>query len=333
MDAHTATMAIKLAKESSSAEVSEVAPLSGGVSNLTYLLTLDTGVRLVMRTPPPGQRSGNAHNMIREARVLEAVHPLFPQAPAIFGYSEDPSATGDQFMIMAQIDGRTLPPGSPFEVSHDQAKALCENFIDGLARLHEAELTDAVRAAFGDPQGFVARQVAGWSRRYEKIALDNPRTTLRDWLAANIPPDPDHASILHNDYKFDNLVLDWDDPTRIIGVLDWELSGLGDAFMDLGNALAYWVEADDPQVLQSFKRGPTDLPGMMSREEIINAYCSTRGLTRPANMNFYQSMGLFRLAVIALQVHVRMAGSADRDGPFLQGAQALLDRAEKLSGV
>ena len=332
MDAETATKALKLATGSSET-VSAVAPLSGGVSNLTYLLTLDAGARLVMRTPPPGQRSGNAHNMIREARVLEAVHPLFPEAPAIVGYSEDPSATGDQFMIMAQIDGRTLPPGSPFEVSPEQARSLCENFVDGLARLHEADLNDAVQAAFGDPQGFVARQVAGWSRRYEKIRLENPRSALRDWLSANIPLDPDRASILHNDYKFDNMVLDRDDPTRIIGVLDWELSGLGDSFMDLGNALAYWVEAGDPHALQRFKRGPTDLPGMMTRDEIIDTYSTARGFDRPANMNFYQSMGLFRLAVIALQVHVRMASDADKDGPFLDAALALLDRAEEFAGV
>ena len=332
MDAETATKALRLATDSSET-VSAVAPLSGGVSNLTYLLTLDAGARLVMRTPPPGQRSGNAHNMIREARVLEAVHPLFPEAPAIVGYSEDPSATGDQFMIMAQIDGRTLPPGSLFEVSPEQARTLCENFVDGLARLHEAGLTDAVQAAFGDPQGFVARQVAGWSRRYEKIGLENPRSALREWLLANIPLDPDRASILHNDYKFDNMVLDRDDLTRIIGVLDWELSGLGGAFMDLGNALAYWVEAGDPHALQSFKRGPTNLPGMMTRDEIIDAYSTARGFDRPANMNFYQSMGLFRLAVIALQVHVRMASGADKDGPFLDAALALLDRAEEFAGV
>ncbi|OAH07966.1 Phosphotransferase enzyme family protein [Rhodobacteraceae bacterium SB2] len=332
MDAETATKALRLATGSSEI-VSAVAPLSGGVSNLTYLLTLDAGARLVMRTPPPGRRSGNAHNMIREARVLEAVHPLFPEAPAIVGYSEDPSATGDQFMIMAQIDGRTLPPGSPFEVSPEQARTLCENFVDGLARLHEAELTDAVQAAFGDPQGFVARQVAGWSRRYEKIGLENPHSGLRDWLSANIPLDPDRASILHNDYKFDNMVLDRDDPTRIIGVLDWELSGFGDAFMDLGNALAYWVEAGDPHALQSFKRGPTDLPGMMTRDEIIDAYCTAREFDRPANMNFYQSMGLFRLAVIALQVHVRVAGGVGKPSPFLDAALALLDRAEDFAGV
>lgn len=332
MDPKSATAALRLATNGD-AVVSSVTPLSGGVSNLTYLLTLQSGECMVMRTPPKGARSGNAHNMIREAKVLEAVHPLFPQAPAIVGYSDDPSATGDQFMIMAQIDGRTLPPGTPFDVTPEQARGLCNNFVDGLAQLHAAPLTDAVHAAFGDPNGFVARQVAGWSRRYEKIGLENSRRALLDWLASNIPADPAQASILHNDYKFDNMVLDRADPTQILGVLDWELSGLGDPFMDLGNALAYWVEAGDPASLHGFKRGPTDIAGMMTRDEIITAYCNERGMTRPNAMDFYQAMGLFRLAVIALQVHLRMAGGAEKDGPFLTGALTLLDRAEEFAGV
>lgn len=288
---------------------------------------------MVMRTPPKGARSGNAHNMIREAKVLEAVGPQYPQAPAIVGYSDDPSATGDQFMIMAHIDGYTPSPDGPFDVTPEQAQALCNNFVEALARLHTAPLTEDVRDAFGDPEGFVARQVAGWSRRYEKIGLKNPRRALLDWLAVSVPADPEQASILHNDYKFNNMVLDRGDLTQIIGVLDWELSGLGDPFMDLGNALAYWIEAGDSPEVRRFRHGPTDIDGMMSREEIITAYCNARGLPRPDAMGFYQAMGVFRLAVIALQVHVRMAGSADQDGPFLTAALTLLDRAEEFAGV
>ncbi|SFM78444.1 phosphotransferase family protein [Shimia aestuarii] len=333
MDIDTANAALGLAMGANAPRVVAVETLQGGVSNLTYLLSTEGGERIVMRTPPIGQRSGNAHNMIREARVLSSVHHLFPEAPAILGFSEDPSATGDQFMLMAHIDGRSLPPGSAFDVTPEQARALCRNFVAALARLHSAPVTDAVSAAFGDPRGFVERQVAGWSRRYEKIGLPNARQPLLDWLAANIPADPERPSILHNDYKFDNLILDADDPTRILGVLDWELAGLGDPFLDLGNALAYWVEATDPPELHDFKRGPTDLPGMMTRDEIITAYCKERGLPRPASMDFYQAMGLFRLAVIALQVHLRLAGSANTEGAFLNSGLTLLNRAETIMGV
>ncbi|WP_208351789.1 phosphotransferase family protein [Pseudaestuariivita rosea] len=311
-------------------QVSAIKKLDGGVSNFTYLVETDDKP-LILRTPPPGARSGNAHNMVREARVLQAVHPVFALAPKAIGSSDDPSATGDSFFIMEKREGLILKPGQKLDITPEQASALCDSFVDVFATLHEAPIPDTARDIFGDPDGFVARQVAGWTKRYHKLGLAEDFTDLVDWLDQNQPPPSPHTSLLHNDFKFDNMVLNPDDPTRIIGLLDWELAGRGDPLMDLGNALAYWIEAADPPTAHQFKRGPTDIPGMMTREDLIDAYCARRGFERPESMTFYQAMGLFRLAIIALQVHVRFAGGPDVQGPFRDAGIMLLGRATDLT--
>lgn len=330
-DIAQAQAALTLILGADAPQVSAIRRLGGGVSNQTYRLTTTQG-DLVLRCPPPGARSGNAHDMAREAQVLAAVHPLFPKAPQPLGWSEDASATGDAFMVMRAIPGVALEPGRDAAMPAATASALCRNFVALFAALHAVTPTDPVRAVFGNPQGFVARQVAGWTRRFAAIPTGRDFSALTGWLAAHVPPEPETPSILHNDFKFDNLLLDPDDPAQINGVIDWELAGLGDPLMDLGNALAYWVEPDDPPAIRATRRGPTDAPGMMTRDELIAAYCQARGIARPATMTFYQAMGLFRLAVIALQVHMRYAkGGMDEPGPFRDGALALLDRAQAMT--
>ncbi len=309
--------------------VTAVTRLGGGVSNQTFRLETASGP-LILRCPPPGARSGNAHDMAREARVLGAVHPLFPEAPAALGASDDPSATSDSFMVMAAIPGVALTARTALDPA--TAARLCDSFVACFARLHDIAPDAAVLTVFGNPEGFTARQVAGWTRRFAAIGLPQDFSALTGWLAANIPAEPARPAILHNDFKFDNLLLDPDDPARINGVIDWELSGLGDPLIDLGNALAYWVQADDPPALAAARRGPTHLPGMMTRDALIDAYCAARGIPRPDNLAFYQALGLFRLAVIALQVHVRYAPEGIASpGPFRDGAMALLTRAADLT--
>ena len=219
----------------------------------------------------------------------------------------DESVIGCDFYVMDRIDGiiprANLPRG--LELSQAQVRALCENAIDKLAELHRVDYRVAGLESLGKGDGYVRRQVEGWSARYLKAKTWNVPSfrKVRDWLHANMPDDVANC-VIHNDWRFDNLVLDAEDPTRIIGVLDWEMATLGDPLMDLGSALAYWVQADDDRFMRALRRQPTHLPGMLTRREVVDRYLENSGL-RCDNWTFYEVFGLFRLAVIVQQIYYR----------------------------
>jgi aminoglycoside phosphotransferase (APT) family kinase protein len=202
----------------------------------------------------------------------------------------------------------TIPP----ETFH----RLGESLIDNLARLHSIDYQAAGLGDLGHPEGFLERQVGGWTKRYQQAQTDDWSEMMQtaEWLAANRPAESG-ATLIHNDYKFDNLVLDPNDLTRIIAVLDWEMCTLGDPLLDLGVSLSYWVQADDDQILRAFVPGPTDKPGNLTRQDLISRYAKLTGRDT-SNMLFYYCFGLFKLAVIIQQIYARYAKGFTQDPRF-----------------
>ncbi|MFI7585684.1 phosphotransferase family protein [Spongisporangium articulatum] len=278
----------------------------GGASNLTYLLSYP-GRDLILRRPPAGTKAGSAHDMAREFRVQQQVAGQFPLVPHVVALCQDESVLGADFYVMDRIAGTILRAnltGSQ-HLSPDQARALCEAMIDVLVRLHSVDVEAAGLAALGKGPGYVKRQVTGWSERYRAARTWNvPRgEKVMRWLAERMPEDVGYC-LIHNDFRLDNLVLDDADLTRPVGVLDWEMATLGDPLMDLGGSLAYWVEAGDGALMRRIRRQPSNLPGMLTRRQMLEAYASRTGL-QASDFTFYEVFGLFRLAVIIQQIYYR----------------------------
>jgi aminoglycoside phosphotransferase (APT) family kinase protein len=289
----------------------------GGSSNLTYLLRLG-GQEMVLRRPPFGNRVKTAHDMGREYRVLSKLYQAYPVAPRPLAYCPEEAVLGAPFYIMERRQGiilrRNLPPG----LSLDPAtiRRLCESLVDNLVELHRLDYEAAGLADLGRPAGYVQRQVEGWTKRYRDAQTDKlpHMDRLAGWLAERMPPESG-AALIHNDYKYDNLILDPDDPTRIIGVLDWEMCTIGDPLMDLGTTLGYWIEAGDSEAMRSFAVGPTTLPGSMTRQELIECYASKAGRDI-AHILFYYCFGLFKIAVIVQQIYARYVRGHTQDQRF-----------------
>ncbi len=295
-----------------------VSQFPSGFSNLTYRIRI--GRRdMVLRRAPLGTKAKSAHDMGREFRILKALHPIFPCAPSPLIYTDDPSIIGCPFYVMERIHGiilrKDLPPG--MKLRPDDARRLCENLIDIQVQLHAIDYRQAGLEDFGRPEAYVNRQVDGWSRRYLAARTDDAPglEAIMDWLHNNIPPAAVSGTIIHNDYKLDNVVLNPENPLEIIGVLDWEMATLGDPLMDLGNAMAYWVEKDDPDDLQAIRLMPTHIPGALTRKELVARYGMKSGRSVD-NFDFYYCFGLFRLAVIAQQIYYRYYLGQTKDPRF-----------------
>jgi aminoglycoside phosphotransferase (APT) family kinase protein len=288
-----------------------------GHSNLTYLLRVGS-TELVLRRPPFGNQVKTAHDMGREYRVLSGLAPLYAAAPRPELYCGDESVLGAPFYVMQRRHGVILRKDLPADLvlSPPSARRLGLTFIDNLACLHSLDYKAAGLGELGKPEGYVARQVSGWIKRYTEAktgdlpALDK----LGRWLADNLPSDAGPA-LIHNDYKYDNLLLYPGDLTRIVAVLDWEMATVGDPLMDLGTTLGYWVEATDPEALRRVATGPTYLPGSLTRQELIERYQEKTG-RRPANVLFYYCYGLFKIAGIIQQIYARYVRGHTRDPRF-----------------
>ena len=293
----------------------------GGHSNLTYLLLLGNR-ELVLRRPPFGSKVRSAHDMAREYRVLSKLHPVYPLAPKALLYCDDLSILGAPFYLMEPIRGliiRSDPPsGMPFPPG--TARRLSEAFIDNLASLHALDYAAIGLPDLGKPQGYLERQVTGWIERYHNSKThDLPEVQrISAWLTQRIPSSRDTA-LIHNDYKYDNIVLDPDDSacdrTTIIGVLDWEMCTIGDPLTDLGTALAYWTDPQDPPELQEIRSAPTTLPGTLTRGQLVERYAAATGRD-VGGMNFYLAFARFKVAVIIQQIYYRYAQGLTHDERF-----------------
>jgi aminoglycoside phosphotransferase (APT) family kinase protein len=292
--------------------IGEVRQFPGGASNLTYLLRLvdsEGGERdLILRRPPHGTKAKGAHDMGREYRIQRGLAPLFPYVPRMIGYAaEEDSPIGSEFYVMERIDGVIPRKDFPVEVTPEQASALCEAAVGVLVELHGVDVSASPDlAALNKGEGYVARQVAGWTARMANARTDDTGdwSDITAWLEAHQPADAGQVMI-HNDFRFDNLVLA-PDLTGVVGVLDWELATVGDPLMDLGSALAYWVEPGDDDFFLAFRRQPSTVPGMWTRQQLIDRYLELTGRSLTASeWRFYEVMGLFRIAVIAQQIYYR----------------------------
>lgn len=289
-----------------------------GFSNLSYLLTAGSR-EFVLRRPPLGTRPKSGHDMSREFRVLSALQGVFAESPRPLHLCADESVIGAPFYVVERIRGvivrRDYPAG--LEPTPALVRAQQCALIDTLARLHGLDHHALGLGEFGRPEGYVARQVDGWSGRYLRALTADAAggAAVMEWLAANRPPDTGAAALIHNDYKLDNVVFDAASPARLIGVLDWEMATVGDPWMDLGCSLAYWVEAGDPAALQQARMLPTHLPGSLTRAEIVQRYASARAAGAP-EFRFYRVFGLFRLAVIVQQIYYRFFHGQTRDPRF-----------------
>jgi len=296
----------------------EVSQFHGGNSNLTYRLKY-ANEDLVIRRPPFGTKARSAHSMIREYRILTALKPVYPSVPDTLYYSDDESVIGSEFYVMRKVEGQLIKDEIPDEWQFSPAdnRRFCKGFWKKLIELHQVDYVAAGLEDFGKPQGYVERQVLGWNKRYERAMTSdvNDFADVRNWLVAKMPPDSGRHSVLHGDFRIDNVILGEGDPCDILAVLDWEICALGDPLMDLGNALAYWVEADDPDCLQALVMQPSSAPGMMTRREILDFYQQQTGINT-SDFTFYLVYGYFRNAVILQQIYYRYFHGQTQDQRF-----------------
>lgn len=300
----------------------------GGHSNLTYLLHFGDR-ELVLRRPPVGSQVKTAHDMGREYRVLSRLYAAYPKAPRALLHCDDPEVIGAPFYLMERVRGvilRHQRPPAGIDLPPERMRAISEAAVDGLVDLHAVDYRAAGLEDLGHRQGYVTRQVEGWTGRWWKSRTDDVPDLDRAaaWLAANLPLESG-AALIHNDYKYDNLVLHPEGLDRIVAVLDWEMATIGDPLMDLGTSLGYWMDPDDAPELRLLPAGPTTLPGNLRRGEVVERY-ATRSGRDVSQILFYYVYGLFKIAVIAQQIYYRYQQGLTRDERFatLIGAVRIL---------
>ena len=293
-----------------------VRQFGGGAANLTYLLDYGTA-QYVLRRPPLGPVAASAHDMGREYRVLSVLWRAFPYAPRAFLFCDDPAVIGAPFFVMERRQGvvvrRSLP--DVFRDQPDAPQRMSEALVDALAAFHAVDYAALGLGDLGKPQGFLTRQIEGWYQRWNAAKT----TELADmervyaWLRANVPPSA-AVSLVHNDYKLDNVMLAADDPGRVVAIFDWDMCTLGDPLSDLGALLTYWTEPSDPPYLQATAMMPLG-GGFLSRDELVARYTSKSG--RPVgDIAFYHALGLFRLTVIVAQIFIRYRRGQTQDARF-----------------
>jgi aminoglycoside phosphotransferase (APT) family kinase protein len=300
----------------------------GGHSNLTYLV--HHGEReYVLRRPPFGSNVKSAHDMGREVAVLSKLAPVYPRAPHVIAYCDNPETLGAPFYLMERRRGVIIRKDLPTGLDHYRIAHLCEELVDALVDLHAVDYRAAGLGDFGKPQGYVERQVKGWTERYTNSQTDDipAITEVATWLASQMPADGPPA-LIHNDFKFDNVIFD---PSleQITGVLDWEMATVGDPMMDLGTSISYWMQADDAAMFQSPIFGVTMKPGMWRRADIAARYFERSG-RQTDHLVFYFAFGLFKTAVVLQQIYYRYAKGLTQDprfAPFIMVVRALADQA------
>jgi aminoglycoside phosphotransferase (APT) family kinase protein len=296
----------------------KVEQFPAGFSNLTYLLRVGDR-ELVLRRPPVGAKIKTAHDMGREYRILLHLYPVYNKVPRPLFFCQDESVLGCPFYVMERVKGiilRAQPPKG-LDLSPEVMRRLSETFVENLIEIHEVDYEAAGLRDLGSPAGYVQRQVEGWTKRYYNARTDNVEVIerLASWLTQHVPPDSERGALIHNDYKYDNLVLAPDDLSRVVAVLDWEMATIGDPLMDLGTTLGYWVDADDSEEWQRYGFGLTKLDGSLSRGEILEYYARRTRREIPEAV-FYYAYGLLKIAVIVQQIYFRYRQGLTKDPRF-----------------
>lgn len=277
-----------------------------GFSNLTYLIRLDDE-EFVLRRPPAGAQVKSGHDMAREYRVLSNLRTVFEKVPRALLYCDDETVIGAPFYLMERVRGVIIRPGvtKGLSLPGNTVDGLTRAFVGNLADIHAVDFAACGLGDLGHPEGYVRRQVDGWTKRYATAWTDEVPEMERAaaWLFDHQPTESG-AALIHNDYKFDNVVLDQSDLSRILAVLDWEMATIGDPLMDFGTALGYWIDADDPEEWRNASMGLTRLPGQMSRREMAQLYATASGRD-VSGLVFYYAFALFKTGVIVQQIYKR----------------------------
>jgi aminoglycoside phosphotransferase (APT) family kinase protein len=296
----------------------QITQLPGGYSNLSFLVE-SPAQKLILRRPPFGEKIAKAHDMGREFAILQGLKKAgYTKSPTPILFCEDESIFGAPFFLMEFVEGAIIRNKVPqgMVLGKQEFEKLSRSAVDCLVELHQLELVQSGLIQLGKPEGFTQRQVTGWVERYfraktkEIPELENAAT----WLQENIPS-TEYTAFIHNDFKYDNLVLDPADPCSIRSVLDWEMATIGNPLMDLGTTLAYWAEENDPEILKLFNL--SHLPGNLTREELMDYYF-TKAAGSKEEMIFYYVFGLFKVAVIAQQIFKRYSLGHSTDARFAQ---------------
>jgi aminoglycoside phosphotransferase (APT) family kinase protein len=307
----------------------KVTQYPSGASNLTYAVDYPDH-KLVLRRPPFGKIPKGGHDMFREYRIMRDLKPVFGAVPPVLYYTADESHIGKEFYVMERVEGHILHRiPKDWGWTDVENRQLCENFFSKLCDLHTLDVDAAGLSDFGKPDGYVERQIKGWNRRWNRVLTDDvPHyEDIQQWLEDKMPADSGKVGVLHGDYRIDNCILDPKDPTQISAIIDWEISALGDPLMDLGNTLAYWVQADDPPHMQLTVRQPCMNPGMMTRKEVLEFYAERTGFD-VSDMTYYYVYGIWRLSVIIQQIYFRYVSGATQDQRFKNYGQMVMALAE-----
>lgn len=312
----------------------QVRQFPGGHSNLTYAVRLG-GRELVLRRPPFGSTVKSAHDMGREYRILSAIRDRYPYAPNVLAHCEDDSVLGAEFYVMDRIPGVVLRREKPegWNAPPETVRAICTNFVRALADLHAVDWKAAGLDSLRKEGHFMERQVLGWEKRYygsQTNDIDGVQEVF-DWCKAELPPDMG-AVLIHNDFKFDNVLLDPADITKIVGVLDWEMSTIGDPLFDLGVAIGYWVNPEGDKGIDVTRGFLTREPGAITRREVVDLYGELSGRSI-ADMRYYYVFALIKLAVVIQQIYYRYATGKTKDerfAPMIMGVKVLTDRAREV---
>jgi aminoglycoside phosphotransferase (APT) family kinase protein len=308
-----------------------------GASNLTFLLRVGDW-EAVLRRPPFGPLPPRAHDMVREARLLQRLHPVFPLAPRPYLVCEAPELLGAPFYVMERKHGvvldRSFPPDA--KVDDTLCRRLSLNTVDTLARIHAVDWHAAGLDGLGHPEGFLARQVRGWIERYERARTDDVPAAgrLTAWLAEHIPDSPP-PTLIHNDFKLNNMVLRADTLAEPAGVLDWEMATVGDPLLDLAISLSYWVQPDDPPEMQTLLPTVTTRPGFLTRDDLMRRYAGQTGRNL-SDMPFYLTFAYFKLAGILQQIYARWKHGQTQDERFSRFGRSvtlLVHHAETTQGL
>ena len=289
-----------------------------GYSNLTYFLK-SSSKEFVLRRPPFGAKSlKGGHDMLREYNVLKNLKSQFNKVPKVHLYCDNDDIIGAPFYIMDRVEGYIIRPNLQEQDSpgEEVIRNVSDSLVSTLVELHNVDINEANLNNLGKIDGYVKRQVEGWIKRYNHSKTDVivNMDFVAKWLNDNQPLEVE-GSIVHNDFKYDNLVLDKNNHSKITAVLDWEMATLGDPFMDLGTTLGYWMDKNDLPELKLFQLSATTLEGNPTREGILEMYESKSGKTIP-NPVFYYVFGLFKIAVIAQQIYFRYKKGFTKDRRF-----------------
>ncbi|WP_047151728.1 phosphotransferase family protein [Aneurinibacillus tyrosinisolvens] len=305
--------------ETLGSEQLQVEQFGAGHSNLTYQIQIGEW-EAVVRRPPFGPVAPKAHDMKRECEILQELHPFFPLAPKPYLYCDDPSVIGSPFFVMERRHGVVLDKKFPsyIEYTPGLGRQISETMVDTLVQLHDVPYQETGLIHLSRPEGFMERQVHGWIGRYERAKTDEipGADKLKQWLANSLPVSQ-KPTVIHYDYKLNNVMFSREDVTQMTGVFDWEMTTIGDPLADLGAALSYWIEKEDPPELQHGLGHPplTVMPGFMSRNQFLNAYANQSGRD-VLDIQYYLTFAYFKLAVICQQIYYRWKMGQTTDERF-----------------